>query len=228
MAEVYATFYDGHGSTYLVMEHIDAVSFRVWIEGSADEQERGERTATAVTAITEAVAWLLTCPLPDPRRIGPVGGGCMFHCFYGMGQAPVPFVDAAALEEHVNEALRRRPRRPTDRVSLANEPVMFTHSDITFDNFLWDPSTQRIWFIDCQDINVLPASFFSFYLHRWSRTDPLVRAVAAALDFPVSEKLRLLLCRVGTRRLASTRTETIHGASPLPVHRIRICVRRCQ
>ncbi|KAJ6511056.1 hypothetical protein C8R45DRAFT_401277 [Mycena sanguinolenta] len=77
-------------------------------------------------AITEAVAWLLTCPPPDPRRIGPVSGRCMFHCVYGVGQAPVPFVDATALEEHVNEALRRRPRRPTDRISLADEPVMFT------------------------------------------------------------------------------------------------------
>ncbi|KAJ6511110.1 hypothetical protein C8R45DRAFT_1162560 [Mycena sanguinolenta] len=52
MAEVYETFC-GHGSMYLVMEHIDAVSFRVWIEASADEQEREERSATAVVAITE-------------------------------------------------------------------------------------------------------------------------------------------------------------------------------
>ncbi|KAJ6450509.1 hypothetical protein C8R45DRAFT_758890, partial [Mycena sanguinolenta] len=97
--------------------------------------------------------------------VSPVGGRCMFHCVYGMGQAPVPFIDVAALETHVNEALRRRPRRPTDRVSLANEPLVFTHSDITLDNFLRDLPTRRIWLVDCGHINVLPASFFTFHLH---------------------------------------------------------------
>ena len=142
-----------------------------------------------------------------------------------------------------------------DRVSLADEPLMFTDSDITLDNFLRDPSTRRIWLVDCQDINVLPSSFFSFYLHRWSRTDPLVRAVAAAFDFPVSEKLRLLGAAAAvvmqsgdssfgesptSRRVglvlkcvvqASTKMETTHGPTPLPVPltlRIRILVPRCQ
>ncbi|KAJ6450473.1 hypothetical protein C8R45DRAFT_1114030 [Mycena sanguinolenta] len=187
MAEVYGTFYEDHGSTYLVMEHIDAVPFRAGMEGSADEQRRARRSATAAAAITEAVAWLLTCPLPDAGRIGPVGGGCMFHCFYGMGQAPVSFVDAVTLEEYVNEVRTAPPTEAPRRPHLARR--RFTHSDPTLDtyNLLCDPSTprRRIWLIDCQHINVLPSAFFSFYLHRSCCTDPLVRA----RDVPVSAKL---------------------------------------
>ncbi|KAF7333250.1 hypothetical protein MSAN_02427100 [Mycena sanguinolenta] len=91
MAEVYATFYDNDGSTYLVMEHADVVS------------------SPSAAAITDAVAWLLTCPLPDEGlggvgRIGPVGSGSMFlFLAYGPIEAPVPFVHTAALEEDINE-----------------------------------------------------------------------------------------------------------------------------
>ncbi|KAJ6511148.1 hypothetical protein C8R45DRAFT_1162656 [Mycena sanguinolenta] len=145
MAEVYGTLYDDNGSTYLVMKHIDdAVSFRVWIEGSADEQEHEERSVTAVAAITDAVARLITCPLPDAGRIGPVGG------FYGMAQAPVPFVDAATRQRG---ALCAAPDAPRP------SPMSPSSSDITLGNFLWDPSRGCIWLIDCQDIDVLPASF---------------------------------------------------------------------
>ncbi|KAJ6510940.1 hypothetical protein C8R45DRAFT_1207734 [Mycena sanguinolenta] len=171
MAEVYATFSDSRGSTYLVMEYIDALSFRAWIDDCAEEQECAQRTATAVTAIAGAIAWLLTCPLPNVGGAGRIGPRCR-------------------LGECVNEALRRRPGHPTDRVSFALEPLIFTHSDITLDNFLWDPSTRRIWLIDCGHISVLPTSFFSFYLHL--EYDPLVSPIAAALDFPLSPHLRLL------------------------------------
>ncbi|KAJ6511142.1 hypothetical protein C8R45DRAFT_401884 [Mycena sanguinolenta] len=113
---------------------------------------------------------------------------------------------------HVNEHLRRRPRRPTDRASLPRR--RFTHSDISFDKFLWDPSTRRrrIWLLGCQHANVLTASFLNFYLHRSWCADPLVRA----RDFPCSSisPLRVSLCRAVSRRSASAKTETIHGASP--------------
>ncbi|KAJ6496007.1 hypothetical protein C8R45DRAFT_1131705 [Mycena sanguinolenta] len=87
MAEVYVTFSDGHGSTYLFMEHVDAVSFRAWIEGSTDEQEREKRTATAVAAITEAVE-----VLPSGRGWRRQDRACRrrihVHCFHCMDQAP--------------------------------------------------------------------------------------------------------------------------------------------
>ncbi|KAJ7214248.1 hypothetical protein B0H12DRAFT_367766 [Mycena haematopus] len=195
--EVYATFNDGAGNAYLVMEHIDALSFRAWIDDCTEEEkeERDLRTATAVSATAEAVAWLLASPVPEGGAIGPVGGGSIQHLFFGMREAPVAFVSAAALEEYVNQALVRRPGKPTDRVSFANEALIFSPSDISLDNFLWDPPTRRVWLVDCQHINILPESFFSFYLH--NSADPVVRAVAVALDFPVSPQLGLLEAAAG-------------------------------
>jgi len=75
-------------------------------------------------------------------------------------------------------------------VHLEAEERIFCPSDITLENFLYDPETQRVWMVDCQHVNVLPQSFFSFYLHRSG--GPFVRAVAAKIDFPVSSQLDLL------------------------------------
>jgi hypothetical protein len=75
-------------------------------------------------------------------------------------------------------------------VNLEAEERIFCPSDITLENFLYDPETQRVWMVDCQYVNVLPQSFFSFYLHGSSA--PLVQAVAAKIDFPVSSQLDLL------------------------------------
>jgi hypothetical protein len=102
--KVHDVFSDGAGSTYLVMEHITAPSFHAWIhEPDLSAAERARRTATAVEAIADTVAVLLQYPLPEGNRIGPVGGGCIQHSFFGMAEAPVPFVDAAALENYVNK-----------------------------------------------------------------------------------------------------------------------------
>ena len=49
--------------------------------------------------------------------------------------------------------------------------------------------------IDFQHVNILPKSLFSFYLYR--STDPLVRAVAAKIGFPVSSQLGLLASAAG-------------------------------
>ncbi|KAG5641160.1 hypothetical protein DXG03_005876 [Asterophora parasitica] len=188
---VYGTFNDGACNTYLVMEHIDALSFRAWVDAPCiSDEEHEHRTTTAVTAIAKALSWLLTCPIPEGDTIGPVGGGCIQHSFFDMEEAPVPLVSAAALEKYVNKALTRRPGRPQDTVSFADEACIFSHSDVSLDNFLWDPATQRVWLTDCQHINVLPESFCSFYLH--TSTDPIVQAVSAALNFPTSSQLGLL------------------------------------
>ncbi|KAJ6450493.1 hypothetical protein C8R45DRAFT_1114047 [Mycena sanguinolenta] len=166
MPEVYRTFYAG-----------------LWGTFRHGARRRFIFSTTAVAAIANTVAWLASCPLPDAGRIRPVGGGCMCHCVYGMGQAPVPFVDAAARSVPSTQAPHR-------------SRLLFTHS---VDSFLWDPpdaahlarrlpAPQRPPGVGFQPLSIV----FAFYLHRWSRTDPLVRAVAAALDFPVSEKLCLL------------------------------------
>ena len=105
---VYDVFNDGAGSTYLVMEHVDASSFRTWIdEPGLSTTEREIRIATAVAAVADTIALLLKCPLPEGDVIGPVGGGYIQHSFFGMEEAPVPFVNAAALEKYVNKACPR-------------------------------------------------------------------------------------------------------------------------
>jgi hypothetical protein len=102
--EVYDVFYDGPGSTYLVMEHIAASTFRGWIDGPGlSDEERDSRTATAVAKIADTVALLLQCPLPPGERIGPVGGGCIQHGFFCMEEAPIPFANSVALEKYVNK-----------------------------------------------------------------------------------------------------------------------------
>jgi hypothetical protein len=97
-------FNDGAGSTYLVMEHIAATSFRAWIdEPGLSDEERDSRTTTAVVKIADTVGLLLQCPLPKGDGIGPVGGGLIQHTFFCMEEAPIQFVNSAALEKYVNE-----------------------------------------------------------------------------------------------------------------------------
>jgi hypothetical protein len=68
------------------------------------DEERDSRTPTAVAKIADTVALLLQCPLPPPGEgIGPVGGGCIQHGFFCMQEAPIPFVNLAALEKYVNK-----------------------------------------------------------------------------------------------------------------------------
>ncbi len=49
--------------------------------------------------------------------------------------------------------------------------------------------------VDFQHVNILPESFFSYYLHLSSNA--LVKAVAAKLNFPTSSKLDLLQLAAG-------------------------------
>jgi len=115
---------------------------------------------------------------------------------YGGGPGPV------CQRRHVGEireecALTRRPRgvKLDDRVYLKAEDRILCPSDITLDNFLWDLETQRVWIVDFQHVNILPKSFFSFYLHGDSY--PFVKAVAAKIDFPVFSQLGLLAAAAG-------------------------------
>jgi hypothetical protein len=76
-----------------------------------------------------------------------------------------------------------------DRVDLEAEERILCPSDISLDNFLYDPETERVWMVDFQHVNILSQSFFSMYLHCSS---PFVQAVAAKIGFPVSSQLDLL------------------------------------
>lgn len=97
-------FGDGVGSTYIVMDDIAFPSFRSWIaEKHLSKAECSIRYATAIEKIASTVRLLLDCPLPDGDGIGPIGGGCIQHSFFGMQEAAVPFVNSSALENFVNK-----------------------------------------------------------------------------------------------------------------------------
>ncbi|KDQ19304.1 hypothetical protein BOTBODRAFT_51736 [Botryobasidium botryosum FD-172 SS1] len=194
--KVYDVFSDGTGSTYLVMEHVTAPSFHAWIsEPNLFAEEQTRRADIAADAIANTIEVLLRCPLPEGNGIGPVGGGYIQHSFFSMAEAPVPFVNATALESYVNKALERRPGRPQIRVSLETEARLLCPSDVSLKNFLWDPVNERVWMIDYQHVNVLPHSFASLYFH--SATDAFVKSVAKKISLPVSSQLNLLQSAAG-------------------------------
>ena len=101
-----------------------------------------------------------------------------------------PSMTTVRLTPVPRQALARRPRRPKDEVSFRDERCVFSHSDISLDNFLWDPVTKQVWLVDCQHINVLPESFFSLYLH--CNTQLFIKDVTAQLNLRPSSKLALL------------------------------------
>lgn len=107
VARVYEVFGDGQGSTYLVMEFISAPSFEALIEGASSNLERESLRATAFAEISNAVEWLLNCPVSEGDMIGPVGGGYIQHLFFNMEEAPVAFVTVGALEAYVNQVRSR-------------------------------------------------------------------------------------------------------------------------
>lgn len=72
-------------------------------------------------------------------------------------------------------------------VTLANERLLISHSDINLDNFLYDPVTGQVWMVDYQHVNVLPESFVSFALH--VATHAFAKAVAEKVDLPQSTQL---------------------------------------
>ncbi|KAF7328848.1 Protein kinase-like domain [Mycena venus] len=125
--------------------------------------------------------------------LGPLGGGRIQHSFFNMQEAGVSFVNAVALEKYVNKAFTRLPGGAGGRqIRFQDEEHIFCHSDISFDNFLYDPATGRVWMVDFQHVNVLPRSFFSHYLHYSPWAGVVAKAVEAKLGFPRSPHLDLL------------------------------------
>ena len=102
--EVYDVFHHNY-IAYLVREDVPAPSFRAWIdqEGLSAEERHG-RLAIATEKIAAAVSWLLDCPTPGDGKIGPIGGGCMYHDFFCKEEAALEFFTLLALEVFANKA----------------------------------------------------------------------------------------------------------------------------
>ncbi|KAJ7334139.1 hypothetical protein DFH08DRAFT_880284 [Mycena albidolilacea] len=190
------------------MEHIHAPSFRSWTNQEGADKERQNRTNTALEKMAAVVAWLLECPLPEGDGIGSVGGGHIQHSFSYVQNAPVPFVNAVALEKYINkvrfycllfefvffsQALSRLSGGAGGRqINIQNEEHIFCHSDISLDNFFYDAESDRVWMIDFQHVNILPRSFFSFHLHASHWGGEFADDVASKLNFPRSPQLNVL------------------------------------
>ncbi|KAI0040263.1 hypothetical protein FA95DRAFT_1566555 [Auriscalpium vulgare] len=176
------------------MEYISAPSFQDLFDAAPSSSEQESLRATAITKIADAIEWLLKCPVPEGDSVGPVGGGYIQHRFFGMEEAPVKFATSSALEAYVNAALSRLPKSCGHLcIELATEPRLYSPSDVTLSNFLWNG--EAVSFVDWQHVNLLPHSFASFYFH--STTDDLVLAVASRISLPRSTKLRLMGAAVG-------------------------------
>jgi len=92
LPRVDGVFYDGAGSTYLVMEHVAASSFRAWVdEPGLSPTGREIRTTTAVAAIANTIALLPGVPHSGRGRDRPRGRGMHpAHLLrYGGGPSPV-------------------------------------------------------------------------------------------------------------------------------------------
>jgi hypothetical protein len=129
-----------------------------------------------------------------------------------MQNAPVPFVNAVALEKYINkvrfyqilfelvffsQALSRLPGGAGGRqINIQNEEHIFCHSDISLDNFRYDAKTDRVWMIDFQHVNILSRSFFSFHLHVSHWGGEFVNDVASKLNFPRSPSPQLNVLEV--------------------------------
>ncbi|KAJ7211613.1 hypothetical protein GGX14DRAFT_623160 [Mycena pura] len=219
IARVHGVFRDSC-DTYLLMDHVPAPSFRAWIEHGQSDSDRAARSAIAIEKIAAAVSWLLQCPTPGDNRIGPVGGGLIQHRFFNMGEAPVAFRSPEALEKFLDKAsaLTRLPGNDIRRVELRTEALIFSPSDITLDNFLYDPHSERVWMVDHQHVNVLPTSFFDYYIY--ASEDPFVQAVAAKIDFaPSAQRAQLRLASAIVIQSGNSSLGLGEDGEPLPRRR---------
>jgi hypothetical protein len=113
-------------STFLVMEDVPALSFNA--------------CATAA-----AVSWLLTCPILEDGKIGPIGGGRIQHNFFvRRGWLGVLHLtsstNCSSTRQGIYTTASRLPGRPgrsLRTVTFANERLLIGHSDIKLDNFFY-------------------------------------------------------------------------------------------
>ena len=86
------------------MEDVPAPSFLAWIDQGLSAEGRDGRLAIATEKIAATVSWLLDCPPPGDGKIGPIGGGCMYHDLFCKEEAALEFFTLLALEVFANKA----------------------------------------------------------------------------------------------------------------------------
>ncbi|KAI5893396.1 uncharacterized protein SCHCODRAFT_02666503 [Schizophyllum commune H4-8] len=132
-----------------------------------------------VQKVAAAVLWLRRQPAPPGVALGPLGGGRAWHRIFKDSCAPLPFTSSAALERFLNKAIssiRRRQPSIAD-ISIADEPLVLTQSDMDPSNFGVDTAGRPVIF-DFGQIGWLPESLAN---HSLLGTSPFASGVSAGV-----------------------------------------------
>jgi len=161
-------FYQRGGMAYVVMEliQLDQVSVEVLAERAA-----------------QAVRWMRDVRAPDNLVLGPKGRGPARHVVFKDSEAPRNYRSVMALERYFNKAVeivRRRQSKNIPDVSIADEPLVLTQSDMHRSNFGVDTAGRPV-ILDPGEIGWLPESLGLFTLFK---TTGFARAVAEHLFTP--------------------------------------------
>ncbi|KAJ7199717.1 hypothetical protein B0H12DRAFT_1244609, partial [Mycena haematopus] len=138
-------FHQPGGMGYVVMEFIELVP--------VSRDVLREKAA-------QAVRWMCGVRVPEDVILGPKGGGPAWH------KAPLNYRSVAALERYLNKAIelvRRRRSQPIADITITNEPLLLTQSDMHHSNFGVDTSNRPV-ILDFGQIGWLPESLGLFTL----------------------------------------------------------------
>lgn len=119
-----------------------------------------------IRKMAEAVLWMRRQPRPDGVALGPLGSAPIRHTIFDRGRAPLPFTSVVALERFLNTVISklRRLRQPNlPYVSISNERVVLTQSDMNPSNFGVDTTGKPVVF-DFDGIRWLPESLANYTL----------------------------------------------------------------
>ncbi|KZT04173.1 uncharacterized protein LAESUDRAFT_703740 [Laetiporus sulphureus 93-53] len=175
--EVIQFFHRDHQMSYMVMENLKFTPTPV--------PDLPQRAALAIQWLRD-----LPTPPPDRVRIGPLGSGHARHKFFKDYNAPLSFSSIQAIERYLNKASTKvTPRSgPVAHVSLCNERLVFTQSDMDESNFGVDVEGRTCLF-DFGAVGLLPESFASYTM---SSSVQFTAAVAQHLGWPSSPNLRTM------------------------------------
>ncbi|KAG8921587.1 hypothetical protein FRC01_000174 [Tulasnella sp. 417] len=162
--QVYHFFHRDERMAYVVMELIPLVKV-------------SPKDLAPLAAL--AVRWMRGVPAPDDVVLGPLGHGCARHVIFKNYRAPLDFTSVEALERFLNRAVARLlpSRDPVADISIANERLVLTQSNMDSSNFGVDTAGRAVVF-DAGDLGWLPESLADYTLFR---TTGFARAVAACL-----------------------------------------------
>ncbi|KAJ7210627.1 hypothetical protein B0H12DRAFT_1033678 [Mycena haematopus] len=189
-------FYEEGGMAYVVMDLIQLIPVSPGV--------LREKTA-------QAVRWMRDVRAPDDVILGPKGGGPARHKVFKYTEAPLNYRSVAALERYFNKAVeivRRLRHKTIADVSIADEPLVLTQSDMHRSNFGVD-TAERPVILDPGQIGWLPESLGLFTLFQ---TTAFARRVAEQLFTP--EEAAVLRAQPNLHSMAEVKVLLATAAGP--------------